>query len=198
MITLPEAIRGIYGAWRLIHFDRGGAAYFDGGLEGFWKSFWAAALVFPGEIILRLLFVGAGTEGGEATAETGLTGLMTVFVIAYAIQWVGFALAMVYISDMLGRFENYLAYIAAHNWSSVIQIAIVLPAAALFAASGIGEPGWAAAIFFAAVIATWVYLGFIARAVLDITWAAAAFVVLTEIMLALVLSWFSESMLGRI
>src|SRR5690606_11964754 len=126
MITLAEAVRGVYGAWRLVRFDRDAVRLFDGSVDAFWKSFWAAAFVFPGEVILRLLFATADTAEGAEAASPGTTALMTVFIIAYVIHWAGFALAMVYVSDMLDRFEKYLAYMTAHNWSSVVQIAIVL------------------------------------------------------------------------
>lgn len=198
MITLGEAVRGLYGAWRLIHFDRSASQFFDGSVRQFWMSFWAAAICLPGEIILRLLFVTAETGAASEGAEPGLVALTLVFVIAYVVQWVGFALLMVYVTDMLNRFENYLAYMAAHNWSAVVQVAIVLPAAAVFVGMGIGQSGWGGAIFFAAVLATWVYLGFIARTMLGISKTAAAFVVITEIALALGLSSVSEALLGRV
>lgn len=198
MITLGEAVRGLYGAWRLIHFDRSAGQFFDGGVRQFWMSFWAAAICLPGEIILRLLFVSADTGTASEGAEPGLVALTAVFVIAYVVQWAGFALLMVYVTDMLNRFENYLAYMTAHNWSSVVQVAIVLPAAAILVGMGIGESGWGGAIFFAAVLATWVYLGFIARTMLGISKTAAAFVVITEIALALGLSSVSEALLGRV
>ena len=42
--TTREIVFGLYGAWRLAHLDRGGLGYFDASVEGFWKSFFAAAM----------------------------------------------------------------------------------------------------------------------------------------------------------
>ena len=43
MITAREVSYGLFGAWRLAHLDRRGMEYFDTSIDGFWRSFWAAA-----------------------------------------------------------------------------------------------------------------------------------------------------------
>lgn len=193
MISAQELAGGILGAWRLAHFDRSGARYFDATLDGFWKSFTAALIVFPAEAVLRALFlVSSETE----TLAAGALRIGAVFVIAYVIQWVLFPLLMIRIADFLGRPQNYIGFIVAHNWAAVIQMAIILPAGTLFAMTGIGTPGWGAAVFFAAILATWVYGWYVAKAMLDIPGMAAAFVLLTEIFIGIGLAWVSDALLA--
>ena len=42
-----SVIRSIYGAWRLALLDPSGLNWFDVSIEGFWRSFFAAAIVAP-------------------------------------------------------------------------------------------------------------------------------------------------------
>ena len=54
MISGREVAIGIYGAWRLLHFDRAAVQYFDSTIDSFWKSFYAALVVLPAVIVLRI------------------------------------------------------------------------------------------------------------------------------------------------
>lgn len=193
MITATELATGILGAWRLAHIDRTGAQYFDASLDGFWKSFTAALIVFPGEAILRALFI---VSGEPAALAAGAFRIAAVFTIAYIIQWVLFPLLMIPICEFLGRPRQYLGYIVAQNWATVIQLAVILPAGTLFALTGIGEPGWGAAVFFAAIVATWVYGWYIARVMLDVNGVQAAFVLVTQLGIGIALASVSNWLLA--
>jgi hypothetical protein len=127
MITAREAASGLYGAWRLAHGDRMGLGYFDASLDGFWRSFWAAAIVAPAYLLL------IGLSQGEAGGTAGPMRAFTVHAIAYALDWTAFPLAMVFGTRALGREANYLRFIVALNWAKVIEAAILLPAALLAA-----------------------------------------------------------------
>ncbi|MDX2142565.1 MAG: hypothetical protein SFV19_04360 [Rhodospirillaceae bacterium] len=50
--SLREIVYGVFGAWRLARLDRSAMVHFDRTVEGFWKSFFAAAIVAPAYLIL--------------------------------------------------------------------------------------------------------------------------------------------------
>ena len=65
------------GALRLAQMDRGGLAFFDRSVAGFWRSFYAAALVLPIYILTLLLIDRMPTDVGAWALEG----------IAYAVSW---------------------------------------------------------------------------------------------------------------
>lgn len=190
-MTLLEAVQGLFGAWRLLHFDRTGVQHFRATREGFVNSFWAAAIVLPGDAIATLLFASANPD---TFVGSSAGRVIIVYLLVYTIQWVLFPLAMAGFCDAILRRERFVVFVVAHNWSSVVRMAIVLPAVAIFAADGIGTGGWGAAIFFAVLLATWVYTWFVAKSALDISSRAAIVVVGLEIGIALLLSWVTNGM----
>ena len=195
MITARDAVMGIYGAWRLLLFDRSGLQYIDSTIDGFWKSFYAAVVALPGVYILRLLFLDTNPE---VLAETGTARIVLVFAIDYAYQWILFPLVMFSIAEAIGCSRHYVTFIVARNWSQILQIAIVLPAAALFAAGSSDEPGIGPLVLLAAYAVTWVYAWFIARTALDLSRQAATVIVLVELAISVSISIFSELLIGSL
>ncbi len=194
MITIREVISGTYGAWRLLYFDRTGIQYFDTTINGYWKSFYAAIVVLPAVIVLRVLFVNADPE---TFSEIETSRIAIVFAIDYVFQWVVFPLVMISFADRMGRSRQYITFIVARNWAQTIQVAIIFPAALIFLMSGGGDSGWASVILLAAHLATWVYSWFIARAVLDISGMAATGIVLADIAINIAISFSSEILVGK-
>lgn len=192
MISTREIFLGIYGAWRLLHFDRAALRYFDSSVDGFWKSFYAALVVLPAVIILRIVLF---TIAPENISDAGTGRITAVFAIDYVYQWLIFPLVMFYLAEFIGRSRNYVTFIVARNWSQVIQIAIFLPAAVLFVRSGAGEPSWGAVILIAAYLVTWVYEWFITRTALDISGPAAAVIVIIGIAISFLISTVSQALI---
>lgn len=190
-MNIQEALHGIFGAWRLLHFDRSGLQHFGVTRQAFWQSFWAAAIVLPADGIATLLL------SLEPTGESGLTDTIhsvLVYLEIYAIQWLLFPLVMAAFVETIQRGERFVLFIVAWNWSNIIRAALILPAIAVFANQGIESTGWGAAIYMAALMLTFIYAGFVARAALDVPALTAVGVVLLEIGLAIVL-WFSAQAL---
>ena len=192
MISIRELITGIYGAWRLLHFDRTAIQYFDSTTDAFWKSFYAALVILPPVIVLRVMFFDTAPD---EFAAAGIGRVASVFAIDYVYQWVLFPLIMIYLAEMMGRNRQYIRFIVARNWSQVIQIAMFLPAAAIFMMRETDEPGWRAAILLAAYVATWVYEWFVTRAALDISSTAAAIIVAIGVAVSFGISGFSEALI---
>jgi len=172
MLTARDLSYGLYGAWRLTLLDRNAGRYFDTSIDGFWKSFYAAAIAAPGVIIVTALIV----------AQVGLPDHVGYpsFILAkaaqYVISWVLFPLVMATVSDLLQRGEQYIGFVVAFNWWQVVEMAVSLPLFLLIIASGASaqEPNTVVNLLLLAVA---FYYWFIARTMLRISgWSAVAVV----------------------
>lgn len=195
MINTRDVVTGLYSAWRLLLFDRAAIRIVDSTIDGFWKSFYAAVIALPGVFVLRLLFIDANPD---LVSHAGTSRIAMVFALDYVYQWILFPLFMVYVAEAIGRRRQYVTFIVARNWSQVIQVAIVLPAAVIILAGGSGDPGAGWMLLIAAHLVTWVYGWFIARTALDISGGAAALIVLAELAIGVVISLVSELMISAV
>ncbi len=176
-----EAAHGVFGAWRLLHFDRSGLSHFRATPEGFWNSFWVVLIALPAEVIMSLLVLSALPE----TAPEASPGrVILVFVFIFAVRWLAYLAMIAEISEAILRREHFVTYAVAYNWSQVVRIAILLPAVAIFAADGVDGSGWGIAVFYAAQVGLWVYSWVIARMALDAPRGAAVLTVVVEIAIA--------------
>jgi hypothetical protein len=176
VITAREVSYGLFGAWRLAHLDPRGMQYFDTSIEGFWRSFWAAALMAPPYallVVLQLL---------QREVDWNPLRVLLVETIGYAIAWTAFPVAAWYLLAALGKQQRFVAYIVAYNWSNLIQMAVMLPVAALDATDGLPAP-LGGVIFIAALAAVLFYQYFIARTALEVDTSIAAGLVFIDLML---------------
>lgn len=177
--TAPELARATYGAWRLALFDPRGLECFDGTTAAYWRSFQAAVVLIPAYAVL------VSFRLARMPVQPDLASFVLVEAIAYTINWVAFPLAMVYVCDRIGRADRYLRYVAAHNWSVIVQIAALLGATAVAAFLG---PGPGALLNFAAMAAVLVYQWFIARTALAVAGGTAAMIVGLDLAIGVLLS----------
>ena len=173
MVTGAEAMRAIYGTLRLALLDRRGLDCFDGTVESYWKSFNAAVIVAPAYALLLALGLAA------AGAPGGWLAFIAVQTLAYVVSWVAFPLVMIYVCDRIGRFDRYLRYIAVHNWSHVLRVALLL----LVTILSQGLLGGRALLVIVATLAILFYQWFIARSALEITGGGAAAIVGLDLMI---------------
>ena len=82
MISLREVLTALYGAYRLARLDVGGLRFFDITDQGFWRSFFAAALVAPLYLVLLLI------RYSNLPAPIPLFRFIALESIAYVIAWV--------------------------------------------------------------------------------------------------------------
>ena len=184
MVTGAEFTRAVYGAWRLALLDRKGLDFFDATIEAYWKSFNAAAIVAPAYALLLILRL------YEVDTRAGPIAIAAVETLAYIIGWVAFPLIMIYVCDRLGRFDRYLRYIVAHNWSNVIQIAVFL-IVTIFAKGFLGG-GQAVFLGLAATVAILFYQWFIARCALEVSAGGAAAIVGLDLMISILINLVSN------
>src|SRR5262249_5837450 len=127
MPSLAEIRRALHGAWRLLLLDPHGILEFDGSVGGGLRSFWAALLVIPLDVASLALPPAAG--GGE---EHGiLLDLLPQLAVWPVLLLLIFALVRWY-----GRGERYWLFLAAYNWTQVLQAVGMLLFGGLTAAAG--------------------------------------------------------------
>ncbi|WP_033070088.1 hypothetical protein [Thalassospira australica] len=179
MSTSTQTLRALYGTWRLARADAQGLEFFDFSINGFWRSFLAAVIVFPAFAFLRWhdLF--------DAPDDFPAMRYMVVEVISYVIKWVAFPLIMFHVLPMLGRAERYINFIVVYNWASVLQMGLYLAALML----GVLFPSLGAGGFvFIAIIATLVYGVYIAKLTLDVPIPTAGAIVMADFLLSMVIT----------
>jgi len=188
MPSFGEALYGIFGAWRLALLDRGGMAYFDRTLGGFWKSFFAAALVAPAYLILVIL------DLSESGSDAGALRIFVVHLTAYTLSWVTFPLAVLHICDAIGKRDAFIGYIVALNWAEVIQAVVLFPVLLLNSALG----GTASAFGLVTAVVYLLVLGyqwFVTKTALGIAALGAAGLVALDLMIGLLINETAAGML---
>lgn len=186
-MTVPPLIEvqlALGGALRLAVGDRRGLGFFDTSLDGFWRSFRAAAICFPLYLILVAFRVSA-----VQWERSGIPAVVIVEAISYVISWVAFPLLILPLARLLGRENRFLAFMVVYNWSQIPQTALFV-IVAIDGASGLLTPGSAAFARLVAAVAVLVYEWYIARVALAVTGAQATLVVVADLLL--------NSMLGRV
>lgn len=174
-----ETLRALYGTWRIARGDANGLTFFDFSLNGFWRSFLAAIIVFPAFAFLRwhdLL---------DAPEDFPVERYMTVEVVAYVIKWLAFPVLMYQVMPILGRTERYIGFITVYNWSSVLQMAVYLVALLLGVLFPMLGPG---GFVMVAVIAMLVYGVYIARLTLSVPIPTASAIVMADFLLSMVIT----------
>lgn len=185
MITRPELAAGIAGAFRLARRDPGGLALFDATPCGFWNSFWVAVLVAPAFILTDAL-------AGTLPPEIGPREIL-VWLISYVVAWTAFPVVMITVADSLNRWPLYTRYIVAYNWSSVVQVAVLLPLNLL----AVAFPGHATLILAqCAIIVLLIYHAYVAYVGLAVNPGTAAGIVLLDVLLSALVRAVSNRLMG--
>lgn len=188
MITAAELSRSVYGAWLLARFDARGVMFFENTTEAFWRSFWAAGVVLPGYgVLLALRSVGTNIGVSAPTA-------FIVHCFTYVMVWIAFPFAMFYLARLFDREQWYCRYIAAYNWSVVLQVALVL-AVSLVAASGLIPLTAGGVLIRICQLAIMIYQGFIAHVALQATLPGAVGIVLLDFVLSRIIYSWSDALL---
>lgn len=187
MVNTRDLSIALYGAWRFATLDRAAVQFFENTPDAFWKSFNAAWLALPAYALLVLLsFV-------QHPVDAGPFRILSVELIAYVIGWVLFPLIMVAFTDTAKCGLNYYRFIAAWNWSIVLQAYFFLGVSA-FSASGTVPDNLGGLISLVATLAIFFYQGFIAKTTLDVTVPVAVMVVVIDLAIAIGLSLVSRSL----
>jgi hypothetical protein len=178
----------MYGAWRLAWLDPAAMLWFDRSIDGVKRSFWAAAIAYPGFLGLLALRL---TPQQLADAEPWR--IATVESIGYVIGWSAFPLVILPFCRWLGREAQAFDFIIAYNWSQVLQTALLLLVEGVIGSHVLPE-AFAANLELAVYIALLGYEWFIACTALDASGVAATAVVLLDLLLGGALFRITESL----
>jgi hypothetical protein len=174
-----EVLSALYGAYRLARFDASGMTYFCLTVEGFWRSFFAAALVAPAYAILVGMHASAGAE------DLNVALLFLAEGLSYVLAWCAFPIAALVLTRLLGLDRNYVALIVAHNWSAVLQAAAFL-AVLLLGLVLPDVPGrWLATLTTGALL---VYQWFVIRSALQTSGGVALMLLLVDLVITSMIS----------
>lgn len=176
MLTWPEITRSVFGAWRLARFDPGGMNYFDLSIRGFWRSFGAAVVVLP----VYIYFVAVNFHGTDASTAW----FVIVKALAYGAAWATFPILMVGLVRILNLTGNYVPFIIASNWASVLQVLLFIPVNT-FAAFGGLESSGGALLYLLTMTIVLFYQWFVTRTALQTTRAIAGGLVAVDLVLGL-------------
>jgi len=158
-VTRP--IDCLLAAWKLFLRDPAALSAFDGSAAGARQSFRAALVALP--IYWLLIHIGPDA----IASRRGPLETLFVHAVFYALIWAVWPTVMLRLSRMVDRRERYCLYLAAYNWSMVVQAALWLVAAGVVLTFGLS--GSAARIVTVAAIAVVVlYHLHILRSALDL------------------------------
>jgi len=112
---------GLVGAALLARGDRRGLALMESTPEGAARSFMAAVICLPAFLALRFFTWAEAPEGEDLFGRAMLAEL-----IGFTIAWTAFALASRPIVQSWDRLGAWPRFIAAWNWSNVVQYVVLL------------------------------------------------------------------------
>ena len=188
MIPAAEFRNAVGGALRLARFDPQAFNGFNRTLEGFWRSFFAALIVGPLQLLLA--FEVASNAGG--TAEIGTD--WPLGLLAFIVHWLAFPVVMLTVVDWLDRRHRFFVFMVALNWSNLVQVGLLLlvysPAAAMLL-----PPPMLRFVGTAAVAYILIYEWFIAKIGLDISGGKAVAIVLLDSLIGLAI--FALASIGQ-
>lgn len=182
-----EALKALYGAYRLARLDPRGLSYFNLSEQGFWRSFKAAGIVFPMYFLLMAI------RYGVDDIDTSLGRYMSVELIAFVIGWVAFPVAMVGIARQFERTRHYMRYIIAYNWAAVLQNGLYIPIAILSVTGQLtGAGGFLVLLAMVMII---FYTWYVAKTALEISGPAAAGVVAFDFVISFAINMYAQGLL---
>lgn len=191
MISAAEAIRSLYGAYRLARLDSAGLNYLDRSQLGAIRSFWAGPVVMAGYVLLRLLRV-EDLRALMPVAET----FAVVEVLAFVISWIGYLVLMNLTVQAANREHRYLDFVTAYNWAMVVQIAVLLPVL-LIVETGLIPEMLGDMVAVAATLTLLFYQWFVTRVALAVSAAVAAGMVGLDMLVGLLVSGMADAIIAR-
>lgn len=174
----PSVANGIAAALLFARGKAVGMALIAPGMEGARHSFLAAAICLP--VLLALRIYG---WAGQGAPPNGVVVSLAAELIGYTLGWVGFALASRLLAQQAGRGGDWPRFIAAWNWSNLVQYALLL---VLMLPSLLGLPGWIGNALGLAAVGYAIWLEwFVTRVALKVPGLTAAMFVILDLALGL-------------
>ena len=181
-----EIVSSLEGAWGLARRDPAALQRFNLTVEGFWNSFYAAVLCAPGYLLLVAhQYVTRGSGAGFGT-------ILIVETLAYAVGWLVFPVTAAILTRMLGLGHRYAILVIAANWSTVLQVGLLVAALLL---SGLMPAAQGNYLTLAATLVALVYQWHVIRTALATTGLIAFGIVVIDIILSVLLNSTTDRLL---
>ena len=120
-MSAKEIANIFYGFFLIIKFDEKFKDHFENSEEAFWKSFYAAIIVAPLQLIHEWgLYI-------SSDEKPNLARTIPIEVLEYTILWILFPLVMTYITKVINREEQYFRYIVSYNWLQMCISITIMP-----------------------------------------------------------------------
>jgi len=179
VIASPAEIRaGLRGAWRLMRRDAGGLGDLNLTVDGFWRSFTAILVAAPLDLIYEILPRQAGGEGPDDALG------WLVAAIVYLARWLALPVVLALVATPLGWAARYPTFVIAYNWTAVLQLALLVPAAAL-ARYGLLPGVWGQGFVLGVTLGLLLFAVNVSRIALGVGAGAAVGVVMLDLVLGL-------------
>jgi hypothetical protein len=186
-LNSPSITNGLAAAWLFARGKGAGALLIPNSMESARHSFLAAAICLPLFVVLRLI-----AWAVQGAPPSGVLVALAGELVGYSLGWVGFALASKILAEQAKRSEQWPQFIAAWNWSNIVQYLLLV---VLLVPTALGLPSWLgnALGLIAVGYAMWLEW-FVTRTVLGVQGATAVMFVLLDLALGL----FIGGITGRI
>ena len=178
---------GLAGALLLARGRAEGLSLVESSPAGAWRSFAAALICLPAFLALR--FFAWATLG---MPPGGLGRGLAAEIIGYTLAWVAFALASLPLAQAWGRGAEWPRFIAAWNWTNVVQYLVLL---VLTVPGALGLPPGLAQVLTLAGLAYAIWLEwFVVRVALGMDGARSAMVVGMDLALGMFLGGLIQTL----
>lgn len=137
MLDMAETRDSLRGAFRLAIGHKDGLRLFQPTIDAFFRSFLAAFLVLP----LYLLHLYAERQlmvWPDGAERIDGTTYLFIKLAAFAVDWLSFPIAMIFLSRLLGLTQRYALYVTVFNWTSVLLSLLLFPPFILWSLGVIG------------------------------------------------------------
>lgn len=186
MLTARELVAALYGTLRLVRLKPDGFRWFDASLDGFWRSFAAAALVAPLYVFSQLVESNSLPAGALVEANHPARTVL-LEAIAYVVGWVAYPLLMVSVTRIIDRERQFFRYMVAYNWFQVPKELLFFILTVAYLLGGLPREGLQF-LALVAVCGVLFYFWFIAKTGLEVDGYTAAGLVLIDLTVSLVIS----------
>ncbi|MDX2221552.1 MAG: hypothetical protein SFV21_02320 [Rhodospirillaceae bacterium] len=181
MISTRQMAAALTGLWLVLKLEPAGLAFFERNLAGFWRSYVAALILAP----LNLLHVVLDfPRAGETLA---FTPYLITQALAYVLSWTAYPFAMLYVLNLLDREARFFEYMVPYNWFQLAVGLVVFPISLLFDVGLLSAPG-AAFLQLLTLGLFMSYATFLARLTLNIVLSSAFALVVFDILLNLLIN----------
>ena len=183
-----ETRRSVTGCWRLLMRDEGGYDDLNLSINGFWWSFAVLLPIAPFTIYFSQIVDQLGKSPNQTPISAQLIGL------ALVLHWFGWPLIMAAVARIAGLTRNFVRYVVAYNWASLLVVAFELPPVLLMW-QGEATAGLGVAIYYLVFAVLIYYHWYIAKTALDTSFHVAWAVTLGDLLLNIALYEFITSSL---